>query len=54
METKNIILELRTKKGVVSGRVSTKGYGYTAGSVTLGKWGDGSQYGDFKVIVKGV
>ena len=26
------------EKGVVSGRVSTKGYGYTAGSVTLGKW----------------
>ncbi len=37
METKNIILELRTKKRVVSGRVSTKGYGYTAGGVTLGK-----------------
>ena len=54
METKNIILELRTKKGVVSGSVSTKGYGYTAGSVTLGKWGDGSKYGDVKAFVKGI
>ena len=42
------------EKGVVSGRVSTKGYGYTAGSVTLGKWGDGSKYGDLKAFVKGI
>ena len=49
METKNIILELRTKKGLSQEELAQK-----AGSVTLGKWGDGSQYGDFKVIVKGV
>ena len=31
-----------------------KGYGYTAGGVTLGKWGDRSQYGDLKVVIEGI
>ena len=53
METKNVIFELRTKKGL-SQEVSTKGYGYTAGGVTLGKWGDRSQYGDLKVVIEGI
>ena len=38
METKNVIFEPSHEKRAVSGRVSTKGYGYTAGGVTLGKW----------------
>ena len=37
METKNVIFELRTKKGLSQEELAQKGYGYTAGGVTLGK-----------------
>lgn len=53
METKMLFLSFARKRAV-SGRVSTKGYGYTAGGVTLGKWGDRSQYGDLKVVIEGI
>ncbi|MFR8349304.1 MAG: hypothetical protein ACLVAV_08410 [Clostridium sp.] len=54
METKNVIFELRTKKGLSQEELAQKGYGYTAGGVTLGKWGDRSQYGDLKVVIEGI
>ena len=38
METKNIILKLRTEKGMSQDELADKNYGYKAGSITLGKW----------------
>lgn len=37
METKNVILELRTKRGLSQDELAEKSYGYKAGSITLGK-----------------
>ena len=38
METKNVILELRTKKGLSQDELAEEGNGYKTGSFTLGKW----------------
>ena len=38
METKDIILELRTKKGMSQEELAEKSVRNTAGSVSLGKW----------------
>ena len=46
METKDVILELRTKKGLSQDEL--------AGSIPLGKWGNSSEYGDVEAFVKGI
>ena len=50
METKDVILELRTKKGLSQ----DESHGHKTGSIPLGKWGNSSEYGDVEAFVKGI
>ena len=38
METKNIILKLRTERGMSQDELADKNHGNKAGGITLGKW----------------
>ncbi len=55
MDTKQVILELRTKKGMSQDELAEKVFGKLSGSFTLGKNGrNSSEYGNIEIAVKSI
>lgn len=52
METKDVILELRTKKGLSQDELAEKVYVTRPSSISLGKWRNNPQYRNAKITFR--